>query len=218
MVQLTESLELLVHPGYTISKILSNWKIDEESEQNILTLKELWLDSISDSASNPTKYFAIVNSVDLPDDALIAHETSNSFRGLYRGILAHAKQCLEGRLLYFFPFINREDISVEELQGGLLAAMHRTTRMEYDAARLSINAYGEHIDTEHKAGCVDISIRDIISALRVPSHNVKLDHDKSLPLNPVIRIVQQYGPYELHAYGNPPLYTTMTQLEKLHQW
>ena len=96
--------------------------------------------------------------------------------------------------------------------------------MEYDAVKLRINAYGEHVDTElrrritAKTGCVDISVRDITSALRVPTDNVVLDPDKSLPLNTLRRVIQRVGPYKEHAYENSPLYTTAAQLEQSHQW
>lgn len=75
-----ENLDLLVYPFYTLSKIASRFRIDEESERNILSLKAKWMDSISDVSRDPMGYFVLVNGTDLPDKLLIQDEMTNPYR------------------------------------------------------------------------------------------------------------------------------------------
>ena len=210
-----ERLDLLVHPFYTMSKILSSFKIDDISEKNILRLKELWLDSISTAAANPKCYFAIVNGVDLTDEALAAHEFANPFRGMYREIISHARQSLNGKMFYFFPVIRNGDIEVQQISENLRLARKDSSSFTYDWSNLIICAYGEHADadTQRRGGCVDSNLACLANALGVDINNVSVDRNKSLPLQPIIKISKPYAGFHVPE----SLYYTITQLEQLAQ-
>lgn len=73
---------------------------------------------------------------------------------------------------------------------------------------MEVIAYGEHVDEQTRAGCVDSSIRDLTTALKIPPENVRIDNDKSLPLQPLVKT--EFG------YDVPTtLYLTVSMIRNL---
>lgn len=206
-----ESLDLLVYPFYTLSKIASRFRIDEESERNILSLKSKWMDSISDVSRCPRRYFVLINGTDLPDKLLIQNEMTNPYRGLYREVVRHARQSLGSRLFYFFPTLSPNSFSIKTLDERLNLAHANDSNIVYDSKGLKISAYGEHADKELKAGCVDLCLRNLLENLKVQPSSARIDYDKSLPSIPSIRVTKPYFGFETPT----TLYITIVQLEEL---
>ena len=201
------SIDLLVHPFYSISKVHSRLMIDEQSERNILALKSLWLDSISEVAKDERRRLVLVNGTDVKDRLVSTHSDANPYRLLYREIISHAIQSLGQRLFYFYPRMYEVDFSTTTLDGGLVLARDSNNIIVYDPDVVRVFAYGEHVDEQTRAGCVDSSIRDLTSLLKIPPENVKIDTDKSLPLQPLIETE--------HGYDVPTtLYLTVEMIKK----
>ena len=68
MTAIVESIDVLVHPGYEISKIFLRVYIDGGPERNILELRGQWLDSISCIAGDESRYLALVNGVNVSEE------------------------------------------------------------------------------------------------------------------------------------------------------
>ena len=144
MTQIAQSLDLLVYPFYSISKISSKFLINADSESNIQELKGRWMDSIDAAVSSPDHYMVLVNSLDSPDLMPLA-DFNNPYRALYREIVQKAVRELGSRLFYFFPFIPDEPFSVTRLDKGLHEAVSCGNEMIFNPERLIVTAYGEHV-------------------------------------------------------------------------
>ncbi|HLC60431.1 MAG TPA: hypothetical protein VJJ52_03295 [Candidatus Nanoarchaeia archaeon] len=204
----TERIDLLVHPFYTISKVYSRMMIDEQSDRNILSLKSLWLDSISDVARNERRCLVLVNGTNVLEQLFPNPEDINPYRSLYREIISRARQLLGQRLFYFYPRLYSNSFSTEILDDGVILAKGAGNDLFYDPAYVGVTAYGEHVDEQTKAGCVDSSIRDLTNLLKIPLENVRINPDKSLPLQPLIRT--EFG------FDVPTtLYLTIKMIKKL---
>ena len=204
-----------MHPFYEISKIPSRLRVETnpESERNILDLKSKWFDSIADVARSGRRYFILVNGTHVYDRLLSIHEESdrNPYRCLYKEVINQARQSLGSRLFYFFPRILPDSFLVQTLEGGLNLGVAGGNSIIYDPKTIKIIAYGESVDEETHAGCVDSNVRDLITALLINLCNVVIDPDRSLPSKPVIWIKEPYEGY----YVPPTLYLTVTQLKEL---
>ena len=203
-----ESIDLLVHPFYSISKVHGKLMIDEQSERNILALKSLWLDSISDVAKNERRCLILVNGTNVEDRSVYMHRDANPYRLLYREIISNARQSLGQRLFYFYPRMYANSFSTTTLDGRFVLARASDNTIVYDPDVVRVAAYGEHVDELTRAGCVDSSIRDLTTLLKIPPENVKVDNDKSLPLQPLIETE--------YCYDVPTiLYLTVNTIKKL---
>src|SRR3989338_5972333 len=111
----TASLDLLVHPGYSISRVISKFMIDENSAMNVERLREAWLDSISSIAADRGRFLALVNGTHLSANQLAEGPDLNPYRGIYRDFLIHAIQTLGNRFFYFSPRVSPSDIQVSDI-------------------------------------------------------------------------------------------------------
>ena len=205
--QVAKSLDLLVHPFYSISKIWSKFMINSDSERNIQELKASWMDSIDNVIRSQERYMALVNSLDLPD-VMPQTEFDNPYRTLYREIVQKAVSELGSRLFYFFPSIPDEPFSVTKFDSGLSEAVSRGNGMLFNPERIIITAYGEHVGGSYGDVCVESSLNRVLTSLGVPAQNSTIDLNRSLPAVPTIRKKGGYFPTDA-------LYLTCTQINKL---
>ena len=205
MSETIKSLDLLVHPFYSVSRIANRFLINQESEQNILQLKNLWLDSIDDVANDAERALVIVNSVEILAEPQT--ELHNPYRTLYGKIVDEAKRKLDGRLFYFSPAVPESPFSLLQAN-GLSEASVAGKSFKYDSQKLRLIAYGEHVDEETKGGCVDFSVRQLAKSLSIQQANIAIDPDRSLPS---LRTIRKDGGY----YLPNAIYLTITQIKKL---
>lgn len=209
--QPAKSLDILVHPFYRISQVVSSILIDDESARNVEALGRLWVNSIDAVASDERRFLAVVNGTHLTEEQLKPHPYSNPYRGRYRDIVAHAQRSLGSRLFYFSPSVKSTGLAVENADGALNLARQDNTIMPYDKETLLIIAYGEHVDIQNGAGCVDVSARDVAEILGVPKANITIDGVRSLPLQPVVKLFTPIPGF----YVPTTLYLTVPQLAQL---
>ena len=208
----TVSLDLLVHPGYSISRVISRFMVDDNSARNIERLRELWLDSISSVAADKNRFFALVNGTYLSADQLAEGTALNPYRKVYRDFVAHARQIFGDRFFYFSPCVRPSDFEVANISANLRKARKDGTTMLYNPDNLGIVAYGEHTHP-NGGGCVDSNARDIAIALGIPLEKIRIDSEKSLPLQPVVFVTEPYPQF----YVPKSLYLTVADLAKLSQ-
>ncbi|MDI6721402.1 MAG: hypothetical protein QMD85_03360 [Candidatus Aenigmarchaeota archaeon] len=213
MLLIAETFDLLVHPGYTISKEIGRLRISSESESNIRRVKRLWMDSIEEAAKNPMTYFGIVNSVELPDEE--PNEFLNPFRYLYKEIIDYAEKLIGDRLFLFFPCVRPDEIETEDMGGGLKRAKKGGAEMVYDPKTLVIRAYGEHIDnlSGKNGGCVELESSQLANTLGVPQDMVKIDPARSLPSSPCYFSTKPYPGFHVAD----TMYITLNKLRELDE-
>ncbi|HLC62556.1 MAG TPA: hypothetical protein VJI52_06075 [Candidatus Nanoarchaeia archaeon] len=212
MVTEISSLDLLVHPGYSISRVISQFMVDENSARNIERIRELWLDSISSVAADKSRFLALVNGTHLTVDQLALGDNLNPYRGIYRDLVAQARQTFGDKFFYFTPSVKPGDIRTIDISANLRQARKDDVVMFYNPDTLGIVAYGEHTHP-NGGGCVDLNARDLAVALGISSERVRIDGRKSLPLQPIV-FVSEPSP---QFYIPESLYLTVADIAKLSQ-
>ncbi len=180
------SIDLLVHPGYTLSRIASKFMITGDSEEYILLLKNAWCAAIDEVAKDQDRYLVLVNGVHVPDE-LLEGEGRNPYRTLYRDIVHHA-QSTSPRLFLVTPTLYPDSFSVTRIAKDRYRAEHHGQSFLYNSLQLVIRAYGEHVDEHQHAGCVDANARALAQNLHIPTANSVIDPALSLPSQPLIKI------------------------------
>lgn len=175
-----------MHPFYSISKVVSKLKITG-SERHIIEMKSKWMDSISDVTKDPTKLMFLVNGTHIGNWSFWDYQESNPYRLLYLEIVSYARMSLGERLFYFYPMLDATSLFARNADVSLLLAEACNSGIIYNPKTISITAYGEHVDEENQAGCVDSNVRALIEALRITKDRVTIDSDRSLPLQPIIK-------------------------------
>lgn len=201
------SLDLLVHPGYSISKVISRFMVDEDSARNIERLRELWLDSISSVATDRSRSFAFVNGTHLAVDQLAERADLNPYRGVYRDFVLHARQTFGDKFFYFTPCVRPVDLKIVDISDNLRQAHKDSAVILYNPNTLSILAYGEHTHP-NGGGCVDSNARDLAVALGIPFERVKIDSERSLPLQSAVFVTNPFPQF----YVPKTLYLTVADL------
>jgi len=198
---------LLVYPFYSISKILSKFMINADSERNIQELKGRWMASIDAAVSSPDHYMILVNSLDSPD-LMPKSDFDNPYRALYKEIVQKAARELGSRLFYFSPCIPDEPFLVTRLDEELIEAVSGGNGMMFNPERLIVTAYGEHVGGSYGNVCVESSLNKVLASLGVPAQNATIDLNRSLPAVPTIKKKGGYFPPDA-------LYLTAAQINKL---
>lgn len=115
------------------------------------------------------------------------------------------------RLFYFFLTLLPDSFLIKTLDERLNLAHANDNNLVYDSKSLKISAYGEHVDKELKAGCIDLCLRNLLENLKAQPSNARIDDDKSLPSIPSMRVTKPYSGFETPT----TLYLTIVQLEEL---
>ena len=77
-----------------------------------------------------------------------------------------------------------DSFSETALDNGLVLATDSDNSIVNNPGVVRVTAYGENVDEVAGSGCVDSRIRELIALLKIPQENIKIDHDKSLFLQP----------------------------------